>query len=930
MRRTLAFALLLFPVFASVAVAQTATLVRDINPAAYVPVEGLAAPQQFTPVATGAVFFTLSGDPYPTATLWFTDGTAAGTRSITEFCEPGGCTRTPEMVATLQGLAFFVAESADDLTPYPRLWRTDGTAAGTFPLTLQLHSFAYSDSFLASGGRLLFSTCAYNISQGNTCSLWRTDGTAAGTAAFAPVYGGGFAEAGGQIYLLGSRGGERGLWRTDGTAGGTQIVRRIAPYNYLWGLTAAGSRLFFISGPDSGRVWTSDGTTAGTKAVSQFAESGHEFIPRMTQLLKGVGESRITLVGIRDTGTLNLWLSDGTPGGTIRLTNAPSAQEGRWVPREDQIETLGRRIVFIAGSRLWSSGGSMATTRAVNRCPEGCPEVLADSSLVRVGNRVVFTARDAAHGAELWASDGTGPGTRRLTDFCPGPCDSKPRAFTAAGGLVWFHADVSGSGGTVRLGRTDGTAAGTLVLGRTVEAGFEIDLTVSGNGGKVFFTGFDPQHGAQPWLSDGTRGGTRRVTALPGHGGSSDPKEFTALGERLLFTADDGTGARPWLADGTGASPLPGTPKPMDVTPADIGGLAFYVSGTELWRTDGTAPGTLRLASFPGQTLSELHALGSRLVFLVATVPLEGDLPVFSFWTSDGTAAGTAKVFELPAGTQRLSDVAVVGLELYFAATISDTEARVFRSDGTAAGTRPILDLRPCTNCTGPVYPMSYARLGDLVYLVAWSNVSGPSLWRTDGTAGGTVRLVPDPASGSGPWKMYFPESLFVFGGELYFLAHDPTIDEGNRTVLFRGHDENAVRLAPVGGPPFQPFAPDFTPEGNTLYFRAWDPEHGTELWKTDGTPQGTALVRDILPGPASSDPQELTAAGGRLYFSARDAAHGRELWVSDGTGTRLIQDLFPGGLSSDPEQLTLVGGRLYFTADDGARGREPWSLVVP
>jgi ELWxxDGT repeat protein len=914
--------------------AQTASLVRDINTAPYVPVEASEGPQQFTPVAGGAVFFTLGGDTYPTAALWFTDGTAAGTRFVAAFCESSGCSHVPEVVATLPGLAFFLAESNGDLTPSPRLWRTDGTPAGTFPLTPQLHSFAYSNSFLAFGGRLLFSTCVY---QGNACSLWRTDGTPAGTASFAPVSAANLVEAGGQVYFLGSGSAGRGLWRTDGTAAGTRIVRALPRDNYLWNLVAAGSRLFFQTGPDSGQVWTSDGTPAGTRLARSFAESGHEFLPLNTQILRSIGDGKVALVGIRDSSVPNLWVSDGTPTGTVRLTNAPTV-EGRWVPRENQIEKLGKRLVFIAGSRLWSSGGSLATTRAVSRCPGGCPEVPADSPLVRAGNRVVFAGKDAAHGTELWVSDGTGPGTRLLADLCPGPCDSKPRAFTAAGGLVWFRANVSGSNGTVQLARTDGTAAGTVVLGRTVEEGVGLDLAVSGisgNGGKVFFTGFDRQYGAQPWVSDGTRGGTRRVTALPGHGGSSDPMDLTAFGDRLLFSATDGRETGLWVAGAAGASPIPGTaapastPAPMDVTVA--GGLAFYVPGgmSELWRTDGTAAGTLGLASFPGQTLSDLHDLGGRLVFLVSSA----DGAAFSFWASDGTAAGTVKLFDLPAGTQRVSDVAVVGPELYFAAETSATKAQVFRSDGTAAGTRPILDL-PCVNCTGPFYPLSYTRLGSLVYFTAWangSNFSGPSLWRTDGTAAGTVRLVPDPAS-SGPLKMYFPESAFAFGGEIYFLAHDPTIDDGDHTVLFRGRDENAARLAPVGSPPFQPFAPDFTPVGSTLFFRAWDPEHGIELWKTDGTPQGTVLVRDLLPGPASSDPQDLTAAGGRLYFSARDAAHGRELWNTDGTaaGTVLVQDLAPGGLSSAPEQLTLVDGRLYFAADDGVVGREPWSVPIP
>jgi ELWxxDGT repeat protein len=90
-------------------------------------------------------------------------------------------------------------------------------------------------------------------------------------------------------------------------------------------------------------------------------------------------------------------------------------------------------------------------------------------------------------------------------------------------------------------------------------------------------------------------------------------------------------------------------------------------------------------------------------------------------------------------------------------------------------------------------------------------------------------------------------------------------------------------------------------------------------------------LVRDITPGPLSSDPRGLVVAGGRLWFSALDPQHGRELWTSDGTraGTRLAVDLTPGPASSAPEQLTPFQGRLYCAADDGVVGREVWSVPL-
>ncbi|HEV7516740.1 MAG TPA: ELWxxDGT repeat protein, partial [Thermoanaerobaculia bacterium] len=71
---------------------------------------------------------------------------------------------------------------------------------------------------------------------------------------------------------------------------------------------------------------------------------------------------------------------------------------------------------------------------------------------------------------------------------------------------------------------------------------------------------------------------------------------------------------------------------------------------------------------------------------------------------------------------------------------------------------------------------------------------------------------------------------------------------------------------------------------GGWVYFSAQDPQHGNELWRTDGTAAGTELFLDLCPGDCSSQPYTLAALGGRLFFSADDGVHGREPWVSDGT----------------------------------------------
>ncbi|MFG1491353.1 ELWxxDGT repeat protein, partial [Oceanospirillum sp. HFRX-1_2] len=109
-------------------------------------------------------------------------------------------------------------------------------------------------------------------------------------------------------------------------------------------------------------------------------------------------------------------------------------------------------------------------------------------------------------------------------------------------------------------------------------------------------------------------------------------------------------------------------------------------------------------------------------------------------------------------------------------------------------------------------------------------------------------------------------------------------------------------------------------------FFRFNDGVHGNELWVTDGTADGSRLVKDIkISGDAS--PGSLTVFGDKLFFTASEDTHGQELWVTDGTsdGTYLIEDIRLGTGSASPYQLTPVGDKLFFKASDDTHGQELW-----
>jgi ELWxxDGT repeat protein len=267
------------------------------------------------------------------------------------------------------------------------------------------------------------------------------------------------------------------------------------------------------------------------------------------------------------------------------------------------------------------------------------------------------------------------------------------------------------------------------------------------------------------------------------------------------------------------------------------------------------------------------------------------------------------------------------GDAVYFQGQDANYINQLYRSDGTAAGTRPLTGAGEI----GP--PASFLDFGGETFFVGTEDDG--SVWKTDGTPEGTRKLT---LPGSPVQSIL---ELAPHGGRLYFVGLDFPDPENYRGVptLFRsdGTTAGTVRLKAfalddtfVTPYPYFP-QPQFTAAAGALFFVAYDAEHGGELWKTDGTAAGTVLVSDVNPGSESSRISGLLAAGDRLFFAADDGEHGIELWTSDGTaaGTRRLSDLAAGSLSSSPQELTVIGGRLFFSADDGVIGREPWVLPL-
>ena len=327
------------------------------------------------------------------------------------------------------------------------------------------------------------------------------------------------------------------------------------------------------------------------------------------------------------------------------------------------------------------------------------------------------------------------------------------------------------------------------------------------------------------------------------------------------------------------------------------------VSGAELWKTDGTPSGTTLVKDinpgpansfFTNAPSSKLAAIGSTFYFTADNGTNGREL-----WKTDGTGAGTVMVKDINPGPTGSNPVFLVaaGSTLYFLASdgTNGTNLSVWKSDGTAAGTVRVKDFNLPFGAPG--IDLRPAVLGSAAYFIACETATGCELWTND--KAGTV-LVKDINPGTGS---SFPDALRVVGSTLYFSA---SVGASSNALWKSDGTPGGTVMLKDTNPTLAPR--EFAAIGTNVFFESCEAATGCELWKTDGTAAGTALVKDINPGNADASPLRLTVVGSMLYFFATDGVNGFELWKSDGTegGTVMVKDINPAGDGAGGPSLIL------------------------
>jgi ELWxxDGT repeat protein len=832
-------------------------------------------------------------------------------------------------IAAVPGRAFFSAGDGE-------LWSSDGTPAGTFPLKNGCAGPCGSGrSFGIRNGILLWAGGA----SANQLYLWRSDGTRPGTYRLLdePISShvdlGSFDRAprSGPLYFVSSTGGLEALWRTDGTPAGTQMVRRLDPGQVVETLLVDAGKIFLIvrTGPAPGTIttwaiWTSDGTAGGTQMIADLDNTS----PAAVQAAGG----HLFFLVRDEVAGLEVWASDGTGPGTRAVTAFVPTDpfDGPFGSLDfSAFQVSGGRLYFQAddgvhGRELYESDGTVAGTRRISDLDIAEPFF---GPVANLGRRVVFTAGSDEGHAGVWSSTGDPASSRQVVACAGEDCRQIVHGFVKVGPRVVLFVETSA--GTKVLS-TDGTPAGTRILRDGCPEACDLVLP-QGLPAEAAAVPFGVRIFPTLWITDGTPAGTRQRAALPygldpGSGGFSEVSAGSFSLIAIPAARYDDLPAL-WALDRDSDTPrllAAPTKKNLSSVPGDLtafqGRLAFTAcqdATFSLWRSAGSEASTVpavELSAPDGRcqfVADGLANLGSALVFARTQ---DSASRSWELWRSDGT----------PAGTQRLTPLGIEGEgplvagtgRVYFTVpgvtVAGDGTTSLWTSDGRPAGTRQL--------ASWPDHPAN--RLSALTVLgnELWFYLGSTDLqlWASDGTPQGTRKVFDQRGAAAS-------DSFTRLGPLVYFVSRGT----GTLEAVWQtdGTTAGTRALEAVAGMDSRPVPRELLGFQGSLYFFAWVAPGVRGFWRSDGTAAGTVLLAQF-PEPGHQlfpSGHLLTAASGKLYFVAADRiGQGAELWVSDGTaaGTHLLRGVNPG---LGPGELTAAGGRLFFTAAEETHGRELW-----
>lgn len=743
------------------------------------------------------------------------------------------------------------------------------------------------------------------------------------------------------------------LWKTDGTRQGSTLVEAISMHGQLVAtdmavfedkllIQAASSDIRRDGAPSTAYLFSSNGAPDGAELLEDFSGA-------ILSSMDVVGDYVYFNAYEWYPSIQGLFRTDGTVEGTEYVIDD---DYNRLFATNTDTTFLGTANP----NSIWVSDES-----GLRLVRELAPHHDANiDELVMFDDALFFTA-ETTLGNELWTSDGTFEGTGLLRDLNTGPASSNPTSLTLMGDSLYFLADDGVAGSQLwKLEVDDDGAEEPYVVSRLTNIPSIAALNprhrslsppslVTSDASLLFLQ--RAENGFHVWSSDGRAGGERNLGFVAGEESRLTLTEFGVVvevvrGEVAEFSIVAGSSLASF---GEGE------------VVATSNEVFYFVASEQVWRSDGSAEGTVAVGNI-GTDANGFSMLRGDLFFSALRNDEQG------LWRSNH--AGTSLVKEINTGNGSTDILSFGGTSLtlrhgYYANPrwAPDSFSDVFFVEGTEI--TPLTGQQFVWSTSGPWHHLY--EVGDAYYFSTKERQEEPfQIWRTDGTPRGT--------SVSSLEEIQAIDDRFILddylGLDIEHRPVDPSIPPPSRYFEFDGHsrwltvtDHGSYFLVPKlystagGSPTYQSRLYRVEGEsavliastpvsesddstllnlGETLYFVAGDPEHGVEIWGSDGTSDGTKIAFDINVGEQRSSPYFEMYLDDALLITADDGIHGREIWSIQKGRDPILHEVVPGAASTWPvrwlRQLSrdiigYVGNSVYFVADDGIHGRELWEI---
>lgn len=674
-------------------------------------------------------------------------------------------------------LLYFIA--TDTTEAAYQLWVTDGTPGGTLKIQTianPSYNFNYQVKFKITGNKLF-------IKYAN--QLWVSDGTAIGTKKIAQ-----FNDINGDLHVLGSNvyftadDGINGfdIWKSDGTAVGTTLLKDINPLNSTGEIVLQpyNNKLYFFA---TGNLWESDGTEAGTQIFQNIYS---------TSFKGGIVNGKMIFY----TSNYELWSTDGTTANTYLLSTVYNASNvfvyknkfyidtnssfletnGSTIPHISSdfgalttpldfysLSSDKNYVIFTQSNQTpytyypkWISNGNFTAIQLSNSTDE--------NSYLEYGDDIYYSGKKDIYDSELFKFSYLNNNFQNVADIDFWQ-DSKPKAFKLIGNDIFFTATDTGNRQQAYKRNKSSSLISKL-------SNFDFEI---GNVNRSIVIGNYYYAGAQTSTGFYRTDGTILNTEFLNIGSQTFSGFYNFDDNSMVFRTSGANATRIWKVENNGSPQL--LKQNVDNlannyqntnNSAKLGNNLYFIfkenSIPAIYKTDGTITNTTKVSNFSNLNTNSVVDIIGKINNQILYFKIPNPFSDYSeIWLTDGTGDGTL----LQTFTQRPRTESVIfNNKLYFIGYKSGFSFLMV-SDGTTSGTQMIKQIGNGESSAYNYDQISpiFSFCGNTLFIANFGYRN--SLWKTDGTALGTVELAQHSVS---DFNTSYYSELSCAKNYLYFL----------------------------------------------------------------------------------------------------------------------------------------------------------------